>query len=341
MNNYRPPSQPYLTAKTFYQQQSAKKAIRSDMLKIALGLLLLSVLANIYSVIGLLGYVLYFAAHTGLSLQMSQNLAATTHMGTFITGYLPVMLADLTVILLFFKILSFPRRERMFQKPKAPPRFWLFGAIATPGGSALGVLGTLVIMAFFTAFGLEVPGPDFALPEDPSAKTLILLYACLLGPLLEEILFRGFILRRLRRHSPIFAVVMSSILFAMFHMNLLQFCTPVILGIFLSLLTLSTRSIWPAVLGHILNNCLAFAVDFIPETSPFFTLFYFGYLGIGLGIFILFLVLFRKSLFAFLRAKVTPILSLGGQFSAALFGGGFITYLIWYLFNLLALFLIY
>ena len=337
----RQPFVPFNGMQSYIRTQNAKKAIRSDMLRIALGLLLLSVLSNIYSVVGLFAYALYFAGRTGISLQIAMQLSGQNAIGTFITGYLPVMLADLTVILLFFKILSFPRRERMFQKPKAPPRFWLFGAIATPGGSALGVLGTLVIMAFFTAFGLEVPGPDFALPEDPAAKTLILLYACLLGPLLEEILFRGFILRRLRRHSPIFAVVMSSILFAMFHMNLLQFCTPVILGIFLSALTLTSGSIWPAVLGHMLNNCLAFAVDFIPETSPAFYLVYFGYLGIGLALFILFLILFRKPLLFYLRAKIPPILSLGTQFSSALLSGGWITYGVWYLFNLLALFLIY
>jgi sodium transport system permease protein len=71
----------------------------------------------------------------------------------------------------------------------------------------------------------------------------------------EEALFRGPILRGLRsRASPAVAVVVTGLLFGVFHLELSRILPTALLGILLSLLALRSGSILPAMLAHFLNN---------------------------------------------------------------------------------------
>jgi sodium transport system permease protein len=79
----------------------------------------------------------------------------------------------------------------------------------------------------------------------------------LLPAICEELTFRGFILTGLlRRLRPRNAVLLSSFLFALFHMNVFQFAASFLLGVVLGLLTVRSKSILPAILFHFLHNAL-------------------------------------------------------------------------------------
>jgi len=80
--------------------------------------------------------------------------------------------------------------------------------------------------------------------------------AVVLGaPLAEEPLFRGLILGGFAlRYGPRKAIVYSALLFAAFHMNPWQFHSALMAGLFLGWLCLESGSLWPAVLGHFVNN---------------------------------------------------------------------------------------
>lgn len=78
-----------------------------------------------------------------------------------------------------------------------------------------------------------------------------LLSACLLAPVLEEMLFRGLILRGLlTRYPPSTAIVHSAALFGLAHFNIYQFFVAFSTGIVLGLAWQRTRSLWPCVLLH-------------------------------------------------------------------------------------------
>jgi membrane protease YdiL (CAAX protease family) len=78
-----------------------------------------------------------------------------------------------------------------------------------------------------------------------------LLSACLLAPVLEEMLFRGLILRGLlTRYPPPTAIVHSAALFGLAHFNIYQFFVAFSTGIVLGLAWQRTRSLWPCVLLH-------------------------------------------------------------------------------------------
>ncbi len=76
----------------------------------------------------------------------------------------------------------------------------------------------------------------------------------------EELTFRGFILTGLqRRFRPRTAVLLSSFLFSLLHMNVFQFVPTFLLGVVLAYLTTRCGSILPAVLFHVLYNTLLLA----------------------------------------------------------------------------------
>jgi membrane protease YdiL (CAAX protease family) len=85
----------------------------------------------------------------------------------------------------------------------------------------------------------------------------------------EEVLFRGYVMRAFEKSSGIIAaVIISSLIFALFHLqptNILPLAT---LGATMGLLTWLSGSIWPAAVAHFLNNGSAVVMAaFMPEQA--------------------------------------------------------------------------
>ncbi len=77
------------------------------------------------------------------------------------------------------------------------------------------------------------------------------------APIVEELIFRGLILHGFRRnYNGFVAVIMSALLFALFHLNPWQFPATFLLGLLLGWIVLRTNSILLAILGHSINNLL-------------------------------------------------------------------------------------
>ena len=77
----------------------------------------------------------------------------------------------------------------------------------------------------------------------------------IVAPFTEEILFRGQFLRGfLGRYSPAVAIALSAGLFSAVHMNPVQIPATFMLGILSGFLYLRTRSVWPSIAAHMLNN---------------------------------------------------------------------------------------
>jgi len=84
---------------------------------------------------------------------------------------------------------------------------------------------------------------------------LALLTGGVIGPFLEELLFRGLILRGfLHRYKPGIAIAASSFLFGLLHLNIWQFFSAFGLGLVLGWLYQRTRSLWPCFILHAVHN---------------------------------------------------------------------------------------
>lgn len=94
--------------------------------------------------------------------------------------------------------------------------------------------------------------------EQASAQTdsfSMFLYLSLGAPVVEEIVFRGAILRGLERYGKWFALLISSLLFGAFHGNLIQSPYAFLVGLVLGYVTLRYNIVWAMVL-HMINNLL-------------------------------------------------------------------------------------
>jgi uncharacterized protein len=78
-----------------------------------------------------------------------------------------------------------------------------------------------------------------------------------IAPIVEELIFRGLILNGFRRnYSGLKSVLISALLFSLFHLNPWQMPATFVLGLFLGWIMLRTNNIIAAMLGHSVNNLL-------------------------------------------------------------------------------------
>ena len=97
------------------------------------------------------------------------------------------------------------------------------------------------------------------------------LNACIFGPIMEEICFRGLILDGLlkTRCRPWLAILISALLFALLHGLGANFVTAMLFGILVGWLYWRTGSIIPGIIIHITNNSLT-AIDLSNQTNALY-----------------------------------------------------------------------
>jgi membrane protease YdiL (CAAX protease family) len=108
---------------------------------------------------------------------------------------------------------------------------------------------------------------DLLLPPDTAEKALdeaggsiviTLVLVGLLGPIAEEIFFRGFVLPGLIKRLGVGrALVISSLVFGLFHIDPGAIVPTFALGLALGWVYVKTGSIWPAIFAHGLHNTVA------------------------------------------------------------------------------------
>ncbi|WP_051652421.1 CPBP family intramembrane glutamic endopeptidase [Clostridium algidicarnis] len=98
---------------------------------------------------------------------------------------------------------------------------------------------------------------------------LLVLEIALIGPIIEEILFRGIILNGLlKKYSPAKAILFSSLLFSLIHGNLPQMFNALFFGILLGLIYIKTKSLYAVIFTHIIANTLSIILSALEEYMP-------------------------------------------------------------------------
>lgn len=95
---------------------------------------------------------------------------------------------------------------------------------------------------------------------------------CLVGPLVEELIFREGIARQLRTLGmrTFWAAFLTAAVFGVAHGNLAQAIPAIILGTALGLYYFRTNDLRLCLTAHVLNNTLAFILLFFPELETTF-----------------------------------------------------------------------
>lgn len=143
-------------------------------------------------------------------------------------------------------------------------------------GLVIGVLCQLVVLPLLYLPIFELTGTDSEELSRP-AKELAsgaqtpwgwFLFAVLVGlvaPLIEELFFRGLMLRSLSKRpmSVTAAVVVSSFVFAGLHFQALQFAGLFVFGIVLAVLAVATGRLGPSVFAHVGFNATTVLVLYL------------------------------------------------------------------------------
>lgn len=130
---------------------------------------------------------------------------------------------------------------------------------------ALTVLGGVVWITSVTNLLLYYFPADereqLAITRMLSGGVVSVLFVCVIAPILEEMLFRGIILRGfLQNYSPWRSIFLSSLLFALYHMTISQIPVAFITGCFLGWLYVKTKSLWPSIMAHFFYNSLVMMI---------------------------------------------------------------------------------
>lgn len=136
---------------------------------------------------------------------------------------------------------------------------------------------TVLLSSVLGATGLSVPGyesqesyiPLFG--SDLAGLVIGFVLVGVLAPVLEEVLFRGFVYRVFVKIWPVWlGSILSAVLFAMIHMQFQSFIPLFILGLLLNRCYEKNDSLWTSIAFHGFNNILAFAVEVYLSFHPEF-----------------------------------------------------------------------
>ncbi len=134
-----------------------------------------------------------------------------------------------------------------------PPRslcYVFFGVALT---SAAAFFNTQIVSVFhYSEFSNEVLWDSEVTSNYQIA--LMLLGLAVVPAFVEELLFRGVILTNLLPYGKGTAVLGSAVLFGLMHQNVEQLLYATAAGVVLGWIFVRTRSIWPCVLMHFVNN---------------------------------------------------------------------------------------
>ena len=114
----------------------------------------------------------------------------------------------------------------------------------------MGVVGNVMVWLF------PVSDADAAMFAEMGNNSLAsILVATVLAPVLEEMLFRGLILRSfLRQYPRWYAIAGSAVLFGVAHLNVYQFAVASLLGLLLGWLYERSKSLIPCITLHAVYN---------------------------------------------------------------------------------------
>lgn len=120
-----------------------------------------------------------------------------------------------------------------------------------------------LIVERLTDEGVNVPSADFSI-KSPStlALTLQFLYVCIAGPVAEEIIYRGLVIKLISPYGKGLAVFVSALFFGLMHGNLEQTVPTFVGGMLFALIAVYSDSLVPTIIVHIMNNTIASINDF-------------------------------------------------------------------------------
>ena len=108
-------------------------------------------------------------------------------------------------------------------------------------------------------FGIEAPESkiETLIMNRSVSNTVLLIVVSFIGPIIEEVFFRGFLYSAFKKNWGILpALFLSSILFSLVHLEIYSFIPLFMIGWLLAYIFEKTRSLFPAIFLHAIYNLI-------------------------------------------------------------------------------------
>lgn len=187
-----------------------------------------------------------------------------------VSGSLAMTLTALCDFIMFtgFGLWYYFRENKYPFRPDYHKAFTPSNVMAILGIAVFGQFGINLILSGFQAVFPSVFKQYEELAESFGLDTItpgvMIFIVCLLGPLAEEVLFRGMIYARLRRGFSMWpAAIISGLMFGLFHANWVQGVYATIFGIILAYVYEKTQTIWGSCLLHVAFNSCSYPLEYV------------------------------------------------------------------------------
>lgn len=209
-----------------------------------LAIMLMAVFAAQFAIAFVLGFI---------SEKTSYNLIETGWYNVVLTA-IGVAGVGLPVFALLMKKL--PGSERGEVRKLSFVQFIGYFMVCVGAAYISNIIGMFINSIIGSIYSVEVINPleDFILNSN---MLLTIIYASIIAPIVEEIIFRKILLDKLRRFGDVPAILITGIAFGLFHLNLSQFFYAAVLGILFAYITIRTNRIIYAILLHMMINSIS------------------------------------------------------------------------------------
>ena len=244
------------------------KAVRNEFSRMGISYTLFGVIATAAQSVVLFA-IIFAVTFREIALHgiVTEGALGITSDSTFL-----IVLSMITMYLVAFPILYLMIRKL---RPYPPERhalgfgrgmlLFIIGICAMMAGA---LIGNMVSYGISSLTGAEISNSTIdAISEMDPIPTILV--SVIIGPVMEELMFRKFLIDRLRIFGEKKIMVLSALMFALFHTNVYQFFYAFLLGLVLAYIYLRTGRIRYTILFHMLINFLFGAVPmlFLTDTT--------------------------------------------------------------------------
>lgn len=183
--------------------------------------------------------------------------------GLLITEYIIILLPNI----LFIKIMGYSLKD-VLRLNKVTLKQILYTFLIMIFAYPIAVFLNMIVMTILNTFSSAVPT---TVPLPTSYKEYIVgLFVIALAPgICEEVMFRGTMMKAYDRLGYKKSIIITAILFGLFHFNIMNFIGPAFLGIILGIIVHKSNSLFSSIIGHTINNGIALSLGYvITKYSP-------------------------------------------------------------------------
>ena len=200
-----------------------------------------------------------FFASVGIVIASFFNISNETFFALIETAIGSLVLSlfmDALIVLIFF---AFNRKKdnKIISKPKTKKILFYI---------LLAIICYLVLYPIVVSFNSIIhkffPARDLTYELTTANYFISLIPMVILPAIAEELLYRGLIFKGLQKAGNTFAIIVSAIMFSLFHLSLEQTIYPILMGLIFAVIMCYENNIIYCITLHLTNNFLALTLKY-------------------------------------------------------------------------------